>query len=182
MAPGNPFYVIATSLRFTAPLDVGILERSLNVVSARHETLRTTFTVIDGQPMQVIAPEPALTVSVLDISELSPSDREEEIVRLATAEAQRPFDLTTGPLIRATVVRLGALEHVLLLSLHHIIADGWSMRIFFSELTASYTALVAGRSPDWCHCPSSMRTSPSGSANGSTANGSPAQLTYWRHD
>src|SRR5690349_4150714 len=102
-APGNPFYNIATAVRFNFYLKVSALERSLNEIVRRHETLRTTFTAVEGRPMQVVAESASLPLCIIDLSRSPRSEREAETVRLATEEAQRPFDLETGPLIRTTL-------------------------------------------------------------------------------
>ena len=113
-------------------------------MTQRHEILRTTFTTIKGQPGQVIAPESHFTLPLSDLGQL-PAQRDAEAQRLAREEALRPFDLSTGPLVRARLLRL-ARKHVLLLSMHHIICDGWSMGVLVREVAALYEAYVAGGS------------------------------------
>jgi amino acid adenylation domain-containing protein len=145
LVPNNAFYNIDTSLRLSFRVDHTVLERSLNEIVRRHETLRTTFKTVDGQPMQVVAPTLQLRVSVGDLSELAEAERESAAVQLATEESQRPFDLATGPLLRATLLRLAEEDYVFLLTMHHIIADGWSMAVLFQELNDIYAAFRAGR-------------------------------------
>ncbi|MBV9124651.1 MAG: amino acid adenylation domain-containing protein, partial [Planctomycetes bacterium] len=145
LEPGHPFYNIPAALRLTGALDVTALERSLAEIVRRHEVLRTTFAVEDGRPVQAIAPELTLSLPVVDLSGLPAAECESEVRRLAWEEAQRPFDLTRGPLERVTLLRLGDREHVLLLTLHHIVADGWSIGICLRELAALYTAFTSGR-------------------------------------
>ena len=111
---------------------------------ARHEVLRTTFAEADGAPVQVIAPPRAVELPVVDLAALADAEREAEALRLAREEAQRPFDLARGPLLRATLLRLAEDEHVLLLIMHHIVSDGWSMGVLFRELAALYEAFRAG--------------------------------------
>ncbi|MEK7784032.1 MAG: condensation domain-containing protein, partial [Chloroflexota bacterium] len=125
-------------------LDVTALERSLNEIIHRHEILRTTFATEGDQPIQIIAPSLALPVSLTDLQRLPAPEREAEALRLATEEAQRPFDLTQGPLIRARLLRLADDDHVALLTLHHIVADGWSADILIREMTALYQAFSTG--------------------------------------
>src|SRR5262249_49003299 len=134
--PGSPMYIIPLAVRLAGHLRVAALEHSLNEIVRRHEALRTTFSVMDGQPVQVILPHLSLSRPVVDRRALPGAEREPEVRRLAPAEARQPFDLTQGPLLRATLLRLGEHEHVLLLTLHHIVADGWSIGILFRELAA----------------------------------------------
>ncbi|MFQ3633045.1 condensation domain-containing protein, partial [Roseiflexus sp.] len=129
--PGSPFYNIPLAVRLQGQLDSDILHRALIEIVHRHEILRTTFAKLDGQPMQLITPVEALgddllPLPVTDLSRLPDDQREAEMYRLATWEAQRPFDLRAGPLIRAALLRLADDDHLALLTLHHIIADGWS--------------------------------------------------------
>src|SRR5918998_1120577 len=145
LVPGNAFYNVPATLRLTTPLDVEALRQSLGEIVRRHETLRTTFAVVDGQPMQVIAPQLEVELPVTDLRHLPGAERSREATRLAAQEAQRPFDLARGPLLRAGLLRLGEADHLLLLTVHHIVADGWSMGILFRELAALYTAVAAGR-------------------------------------
>ena len=143
--PGSTAYNIPTAVRLRGALSVSTFERSLNEIVQRHETLRTTFTTVEGRPVQVIAPSLVLPLAVEDLTGLSEDEREAEVMRLAATEAQRPFDLAQGPLLRACVLRLGETEHVVLLTMHHIICDGWSMGVFIRELAAVYEAFLAGK-------------------------------------
>ncbi|MCP4663495.1 MAG: non-ribosomal peptide synthetase, partial [bacterium] len=116
----------------------------------RHEALRTSFVSVGGRPVQVIAAAPDLELPVLDLRRLAGAAREAESQRLATAEAQRPFDLSRGPLLRAAVVRLAGgtpdrEEHVVLLTMHHVVSDGWSMGVLIRELAALQAAFAEGR-------------------------------------
>src|SRR5581483_6248985 len=110
-----------------------------------HEPLRTTFAAREGRAVQIIAPSWYFPLPLVDLSHMADTTaREAESVRLVREEARRPFNLQCGPLIRAALLRLQSREHVLLLTLHHIVADGWSAEIFFEELNASYTACTTG--------------------------------------
>ena len=120
------------------------LERTLSEIIRRHEALRTTFVAVDGEPKQVIKPFTPFTLPVFDVSELNPAEREAETQRLLSEEASRPFDLARGPLVRACLVRLATDEHVALVTMHHIISDGWSTGIFIREVAALYGAYVRG--------------------------------------
>jgi len=156
---GNTACNIPAAYRLEGSLDVDALEWSLNEIVQRHEVLRTTFEAVDGRPVQVIAPELSLTLPVEDLRRFPESEREVEVRRLAAEEARRPFDLADGPLLRARLLRLGEAcperepevrcrreEHVLLLTMHHIVSDGWSMGVFNRELSALYEAFCEGES------------------------------------
>jgi amino acid adenylation domain-containing protein len=145
--PGEAFATIDYALRLTHPVDEHVLEGSLNALVERHETLRTSFAAPDGSPRQLIAQEARVSLPVVDLRHLSRDECEAEVLRLATEQARRPFDLTVAPLLRAALVRIGLAEHVFLLAMHHIVSDGWSMRIFFYELREAYEALATGRRP-----------------------------------
>ena len=140
LEPGNPVYNIPGSVRLSGSLDLSALNQSLNEIIKRHEALRTSFAMLDGQPVQVIEPVLELAIEVRDLSAMSATEREVEAQRLATAEAALPFDLTTGPLLRVKLLRLAEDEHVALLTMHHIISDGWSMGVLVHELATLYQA------------------------------------------
>jgi amino acid adenylation domain-containing protein/non-ribosomal peptide synthase protein (TIGR01720 family) len=146
LSPHSPFYNVSFALRLSGVLDVPALQVSLNEIVRRHESLRTTFAVSAGQPVQVIAPAQPVLLPITDLHHLPDAPRQAEACRLATVEAQRPFDLEQGPLLRLGLLRLAAQEHVLLLTMHHIITDGWSLGVFVRELGALYSASIAGRS------------------------------------
>ena len=145
LLPDNGLFNLNTALRLRMALEVDALERSINEIVRRHETLRTKFTVIDFQPVQVVVPSLRLKVPLVDLSGLPPTEREREATRLANEEAQRPFDLTQSPLLRVSLLRLGRKDHVLFVTMHHIVSDGWSMGIFWNELSAIWSAFGQGR-------------------------------------
>jgi amino acid adenylation domain-containing protein len=145
LQPGSAFYNIPTALRLSGALQVAALERALGEVVRRHEALRTTFREVADAPVQVIAPFAGFSLPVEDLSALAAAEREAELRRLAMEEAARPFDLEQGPLFRATLLRLGAEEHVLLICMHHVVGDGWSTAVLFRELSALYGAYRDGR-------------------------------------
>ncbi|MCP4666251.1 MAG: non-ribosomal peptide synthetase, partial [Deltaproteobacteria bacterium] len=136
--PGSPMYNLPSPVRVSGRLDAAVLARSLNEIVRRHEALRTSFRNAGGQPVQKIAPALELKLPRIDLRRLAPSTRESEARRLATAEARRPFDLCRGPLLRATLLRLAGEEHAVLLTMHHIVSDGWSMGVLIRELAALY--------------------------------------------
>ncbi|MFS0518986.1 amino acid adenylation domain-containing protein [Nostoc sp. UIC 10607] len=145
LMPGNPFYNIPFALRLVGSLDVLALSRSLNEIIRRHETLRTCFQTIDAKPTQLIVSTFELTVATIDLQHLPQGKRSDEVCKLASIEASRPFDLTQLPLLRVTLLHLTPTEHVLLFVMHHIISDGWSIGVFNRELTVLYEAFVAGK-------------------------------------
>ncbi|HYG63144.1 MAG TPA: amino acid adenylation domain-containing protein, partial [Thermoanaerobaculia bacterium] len=142
LEPG-PLYNVPVGARLAGPLDVAALAASLGEIVRRHEALRTRFLEERGSPLQEPLPwEPGLVpLSVLDLSELPDRAREAEARRLATQEARRPFDLASGRLLRLALVRLETRDHLLLLTVHHVAADGWSMGVLLAELSVLYPAL-----------------------------------------
>ncbi|HVR96984.1 MAG TPA: amino acid adenylation domain-containing protein, partial [Thermoanaerobaculia bacterium] len=134
---------IPVSLRLTGRLDLPALLAAMAEVVRRHEALRTTFAERDGTPFQVVHPPPARAGAVVDLAALP--ERDYELRRLAVEEAERPFDLERGPLVRLTLIRLGDAEHAFLLTMHHIVSDGWSGGVFVREMTALYLAFSQGR-------------------------------------
>jgi amino acid adenylation domain-containing protein len=137
-------YNLMVAVRLAGDLDRAVLERSFADIVRRHEALRTLFRIEGGVPVQVVAPASAPSLDLLDLGGLSTAAREREVLRLARGEAARPFHLTRGPLSRVALARLGAAEHVLVLTCHHIVSDGWSLGIFVRELAALYRAFAAG--------------------------------------
>jgi len=143
--PGSPLYNIFSAVRMQGTLHVAALEQGIQEIVQRHESLRTTMATIDGQPTQIIHPRTNITLAKIDLQELFKQDQEGEIFRLAIEEAQRPFHLAQGPLLRTMLLKLGEEEHMLLLSMHHIISDGWSMGVFIREIAILYEAFAQGR-------------------------------------
>ncbi|MEA2175919.1 MAG: hypothetical protein QOD00_3511, partial [Blastocatellia bacterium] len=145
MRPGSPAYNIPVALRLKGQLDVRALEQSLNEIVRRHEALRTNFRSINGEPVQVVQafePEP---LAINDLSAMPERERESLVKQLSTAEAGRPFQLESGRMIRAALLRLRADEHALLVTLHHIVADDWSFGILIRELSELYRAFSSGQ-------------------------------------
>src|ERR1051325_1054203 len=146
LEPNSSIYNIPAALRLKGALEVDALRRCLNEIVRRHESLRTTFNIgPDLQPLQSIAPRLELILRVEDLSGKPETEREAQVVRLASEEAQRPFDLSRGPLIRVRLLRLSEEDHVLLFTMHHIISDGWSMGVLVHEMGTIYAAYAAGR-------------------------------------
>ncbi|HET8547434.1 MAG TPA: amino acid adenylation domain-containing protein [Bryobacteraceae bacterium] len=145
LMPGSSSYNETSTFRVEAALDPAVLERSLNEIVRRHEALRTTFRIIDGEPRQVIAPSLRLSMPLIDLTEMPREEREAEIARLALEQTYAPFDLSRDPLVRVALVRCSEQEFVFMLTMHHIVCDGWSMDVFFCELTALYGAFAMGQ-------------------------------------
>lgn len=142
---GNSIYNRPAFIRLKGDLKAVVLEQCLNEIIRRHEILRTTFPAVNGQPLQVISPLQPLALSVRDITGLPEGEREAEVRRQATEEAALSFDLDRGSLIRARLLRLGEEEHILLLTMHHIVFDGWSEGVLFQELAVLYESLSTGQ-------------------------------------
>ncbi|HVR95614.1 MAG TPA: amino acid adenylation domain-containing protein, partial [Thermoanaerobaculia bacterium] len=139
----SSLYNVGMAVRLVGPLDVAALSATLGEIVRRHETLRTHFATIDGEPVQVVSPAGAWSLPVVDLR--GTADREAEARSLAGMEARLPFDLGRGPLLRATLLALAPEEHVVLLTMHHIISDGWSKDVLVREVMALYRAFAAGR-------------------------------------
>ncbi|HEX7331308.1 MAG TPA: amino acid adenylation domain-containing protein [Pyrinomonadaceae bacterium] len=142
--PESAVYNIGSNMRLRGPLDVAVLEQSLNEVVRRHESLRTTFTEIDGAPVQVVSPEMTLTLRQHDFAEQPQAEREAKMRHIVSEGMREPFNLSTGPLLRATLIRLGSEEHVIQLLMHHIVSDAWSLDVLLKEMIGSYEAFLKG--------------------------------------
>ncbi|MEG4227987.1 amino acid adenylation domain-containing protein [Microcoleus sp. N9_B2] len=145
LQPGDPAYNIPAAVRLKGAIDVTALQRSFQTIIARHEALRTIFNTVEGRPIQTIIPSPTFALSVIDLREFPHSQREAEAVRLALEEARQPFDLAKWPLMRVTLLQLKETESILLLTIHHIVADGWSLGVLVREMAALYEAFCAGK-------------------------------------
>ncbi|WP_309060601.1 non-ribosomal peptide synthase/polyketide synthase [Streptomyces sp.] len=147
LADGGTEYNTGVALRLHGPLDTPALERALNRLAARHDSLRTTFATVDGQGVQLVADEAVLPLRTADVGHLPADRRDQAVERLLTEELRRPHDLTTGPLTRALLIRRASDDHVLLLAQHHIVTDGWSVGVLTRDLAAFYRAEASGE-PD----------------------------------
>ena len=148
LEPGSPRYNVAIVLQITGRLDVQILQRTLDEILKRHESLRTVFAVNDGQPCQNILPVVTIQLPTVDLTEIaSQANRSLAIEQLTVEEAHRSFDLACGPLMRCRLLLLDQMQHVLILTLHHITFDGWSAAILMRELAVLYEAFSAGKAP-----------------------------------
>jgi len=144
LMPGESVYHSPTAARLRGQLDVAALKQALQAIVARHDGLRTIFHVVDGEPKQMVQ-DITLDVPVIDLSNSDEAGAEAEALNILRHEARRPFDLSLGPLMRAVIVRMREDEHILLVTLHHIITDGWSFGILHRELSSLYEAFAAGR-------------------------------------
>src|SRR5437660_2037885 len=146
LQPGSPVYNIPAALRLTGNLNIPVLEQCLSQIVQRHDLLRTIFVSKDGRPLQEIVPAFMLSLPVIDCSALSLSEYVYEVECLIDGEGLRPFDLSQSPLLRVTLLRLAEREHILLLTVHHIIADAWSLgTILPQEIVANYLAFSQGQ-------------------------------------
>jgi amino acid adenylation domain-containing protein/non-ribosomal peptide synthase protein (TIGR01720 family) len=145
LEPDSPLYNMPGALRAEGPLDGAVLAHSLGEIVRRHETLRTVFAAPEGSPVQVVQPAEPFLLPVVDLSRLPERERETLAFSLIREEAARPFDLAQGPLLRALLLRFGERDHAVLLTLHHIAGDGWSLRLLVREVAALYPAFAEGR-------------------------------------
>ena len=147
LEPGNPIFNMAQLYWLRGALQPRALEESLNEVVRRHAVLRTTIQIVDDQPCQVIAAKLSIRLTTVDLGDLAPAEREAETQSIALKEAMLPFDLSKGPLLRATLLQLGPELHALVLNTHHIVSDRWSLGVLSQELSACYLAFANGQPP-----------------------------------
>jgi hypothetical protein len=153
LEPGQAVYNIVGAVRLSGDLKVEVMEKCLNEVVRRHESLRTTFAAVEGQPVQVIAPSLNLPLHVIDLRHVSSDELEAELSTRFGEKGRQPFDLEAGPLLRVALFRLGDEEYVMQLTMHHIISDGWSLGVFVREVGALYEAFVEGRASTLAELP-----------------------------
>ncbi len=145
LEPDSPAYNMFMAFRLSGKLDIPALERAINEIIRRHEALRTTFEIVNDAPVQVINPALPFSLPVSDLRSYDRAEREAASLSLATNEARASFNLESGPLLKAKLIRLEDEEHVMTLNIHHIVSDGWSLTIFVRELTALYAAFSQGK-------------------------------------
>ncbi|HWG90158.1 MAG TPA: amino acid adenylation domain-containing protein, partial [Candidatus Thermoplasmatota archaeon] len=177
----SALYNIPLPLRIRGSFDEAALRAALTDLVARHEPLRTTFTDAGGIPRQVVAPPQPFPLQVSDLSAVAPEERERAVLRLAEEDAAAPFDLRTGPVFRAKLLRVGAEDHVVLLNVHHIAFDGWSSRLFLQELTASYEAHRGGTPATFAPLPVQYADYAAWQRSAFKGGAFDAQLAYWRN-
>jgi amino acid adenylation domain-containing protein len=180
LAPGLSVYTIPTSMRVAFPLDGTVLQRALDEIARRHEVLRSTFDLRDAKPVQIIAPALQVPLAYGDLRTLPPLAALAEAQRIADAEARRPFDLARGPLFRAGVIQLGDVDFIVLLTLHHIVADGWSVDILFRELAVLYEAFASGHPSPLPELPIQYADYAVWQRERAAAGAFDADLAYWR--
>ncbi|HET7505625.1 MAG TPA: amino acid adenylation domain-containing protein, partial [Kofleriaceae bacterium] len=148
LSPGNRAYLLPATLRVRGPLDPAVLRRALVEVTRRHDALRTVFPEIDGRPQQVVRPEPAIALEVRDLQAMAPDRAADELRVRQQAMFETPFDLSAGPLLRFELLRIGGDETIVLLAMHHIVSDQWSLGVLLRELmTLGATFAAGGASP-----------------------------------
>ncbi|MFL6253445.1 MAG: condensation domain-containing protein [Pyrinomonadaceae bacterium] len=178
--PGATVYNITTAVRVRGPLDLAALTQSLDEIVRRHEILRTTFDVFDGQPAQVVASALRVELPLIDLSGMGEAERERAALGELERESQRPFDLRRGPLLRALLLRLGAQEHVVQLMMHHIVSDAWSMSILVREMVTLYAAFSEGRPSPLPELPLQYADYAAWQRRWLSSEVLAAQLVYWR--
>lgn len=146
LMPGNPFYNVPVSMRLNVTPDIAALRQAVNEIVRRHEVMRTHFELVEGRPVQVIEPDLEIETTVIDLSELDQSICDVEASRVAEAEATFPFNLSTGPMLRARLLRFAEDDWALLFTMHHIVSDAWSMRVLVREMSDLYDAFSEGNS------------------------------------
>jgi amino acid adenylation domain-containing protein len=180
LEPGGAAYNVASAIRLKGELDVAALRRSLDAVVLRHEVLRTTFTTQGGRPVQVVGPAETIEVPVIDLRELPEAEKASRLRAHTSEESQRPFDLARGPLMRVLLLRLSDDEHAMLLTMHHIVSDGWSLGVLVRELSSLYEAFSRGESPQLPALPVQYADFSAWQRDWLSGGVLEAQLAYWR--
>ncbi|HJW95775.1 MAG TPA: amino acid adenylation domain-containing protein, partial [Thermoanaerobaculia bacterium] len=179
--PGDAVYNVPVAFRLTGPVDYAALEQSIRAIVARHEALRTTFPLVQGAPRQRVEAYAAVPLQIVDLGHHATDRREVEARRYCAQEGAAPFDLQYGPLLRAKLLRLSEQEHWLLLTLHHIIADGWSLGVLFQELSAFYAGFLSASAPVLDELPLQFPDYAVWQRRHLTSARLEEQLAYWRN-
>ncbi len=180
LEPGSVAYNVASSVRLVGSLNTQALAGALSEIVRRHEVLRTTFAGGGKEPVQVIHPSRPLDLPLTDLSGLPVEERESAVLRLALADRRTPFDLARGPLLRASLLRLGELDHVLLFSMHHVVSDGWSMGVLVREVSVLYGAFLRGAASPLPELPVQYADYAVWQREWLQGEALEAQLSYWR--
>ena len=180
MEPNNPMYNIPRTLRLRGKLDVDALTKSLNEIIRRHEPLRTLFGTEGGQPVQHIEPFIELAITEIDLTMIPTEEREAKAKAFVAEEGYKPFDLSVAPLLRAQLLKLDAEDHVLMLTMHHIVSDAWSAGVFRQELNSLYDALVSGRTSELPELTLQYADYAAWQRNWLTGETLDQQLAFWR--
>ncbi|HEY4461127.1 MAG TPA: amino acid adenylation domain-containing protein, partial [Streptosporangiaceae bacterium] len=178
--PGSAEFVTPWAVRLRGRLDIGALNAALTGLVARHESLRTTFDSVDGHGVQVIHPPGPVRAPVLDLSALSAGERDAEVTRVLAEECSVPFDLHRGPLLRIQLVRVAEDDHVLALTMHHIVTDGWSAGLISQELSVRYAAALRGEPPGLASLPVQYADFAAWQRDRLGDPGVAGQLGYWK--
>jgi amino acid adenylation domain-containing protein len=144
LSPGTPLYNIDTAMRLPFAVDIDVMQRALDEIVRRHESLRTVFRADDGEPVQVILSESTVPLELIDLTTDDPGERESEAARINAQACSKPFDLATGPLVAAALSKLSDDDYLLAARMHHIVSDGWSVNVFLIELSTLYDAFARG--------------------------------------
>ncbi|MBD2201843.1 hypothetical protein H6G33_10830 [Calothrix sp. FACHB-1219] len=153
LEPDSSSYNISVAVKLQGKLNLAALQQSFQEIINRHEALRTSFQTVDGQPIQIIAPSLDFAISIISLHECSLWEQEKQIRHLTTQAAQQPFDLTKSPLLRVNLVQLHPEEYIILLTIHHIVSDAWSMGILVEEFVALYSAFCQGKPSPFAELP-----------------------------
>jgi acyl carrier protein len=180
LTPGSAFYNIPAAVRLTGDLQVEALEQTFTEVVRRHEVLRTRFADLDDRTVQVIEEPTPIELPIVDLSKLAADEREAEVREYAKAEAEQPFDLSNGPLLRVKLLRLAEQEHVVLLTMHHIVMDGWSLGILVREIAALYEAFINGHASPLEELPVQYADYANWQQEWLSCDVLDAQLSYWK--
>ncbi len=180
LVPNNAFYNTPAAVRLFGALNLAALEQAFNEIVRRHEALRTAFITVQGQAVQAIAPAVTVPLSTVDLRSLPAAERENQARRLTAEEAQRPFDLSKSPLLRVTLLQLDEAEYVLLLILHHVVSDGWSMGVLIRELALLYAAFANQQPSPLPQLPIQYADFAHWQREWLKGEVLTAQLTYWR--
>ena len=180
LEPGNAAYNVRRAFRLSGDLDLKTLGGAIEAIVSRHEMLRTRFPVADGSPMQRVESKAPVAVAFDDVSDLPEPDREARVRDLAGEEGQTAFRLDAGPLLRVRVARVAPRDHVLFVTMHHIVCDGWSMAIFLRELRAAYAAIAAGTDPSLPELPIQYADFAMWQWERLASPASDEQLAYWK--
>lgn len=182
MDPGNSAYNVPAAIRLAGQLDLPALLRSLEEIVRRHESLRTVFSGIDGQVVQIVQEPESWTLSLIDLSELALGELEAEALKLAKQDAALPFDLTHGPMLRTRLIRLTPHQHILVLTMHHIVSDGWSLGVFIRELSTLYEAFSGGQASPLEELPIQYADYAHWQREQLSGAGLEQHLSYWREE
>ncbi len=178
--PGSSLYNLASALRLRGNLNKEALEQSLDEIVRRHEALRTTFSIAGAEPVQIIAPSLKVSLTLIDLTVAPEKEKEEQVRSVAKNEALRPFDLALGPLFRAALIRVAEDDHVLVLAMHHIVSDGWSMGVLYRELGALYGAFFRSRPSPLAEVAIHYADYAAWQLEGLRGPGLESQLSYWK--